>query len=262
MNELNIIYYSPTGTSKIIAEKIGEELNLDLNIKYDLSKNRVKDEVKLPKNSLTIFSLPVYAGRLPLNTIKELKKIKGNNSLAVIIVVYGNRDYEDALLELNDIAVENGFKVIGGAAFIGEHSYSTPEKPTAENRPDNFDFEKCKEFSKKINRKLENSEKLNNLVNIPGNYPYKERKNGINSASPKMDEIKCVGCYRCIELCPTNAISFKDKIVTDATLCTWCFACVKGCPTFARVFNEEKIEMFRNWLYTNCSERKEPVMFL
>ena len=51
-------------------------------------------------------------------------------------MTYGNRDYEDALVELYDLALSLGLTPFAAGAFIGEHSYSTPEMPVAEGRPD------------------------------------------------------------------------------------------------------------------------------
>jgi hypothetical protein len=47
----------------------------------------------------------VYAGRISADAKFRLQRIKANNTQAVIVVMYGNREYEDALLELNDIVV-------------------------------------------------------------------------------------------------------------------------------------------------------------
>ena len=48
--------------------------------------------------------MPVYAGRIPnLLLLKYLTSVKGNDALAVPIVLFGNRNYDDALIELRDI---------------------------------------------------------------------------------------------------------------------------------------------------------------
>ena len=79
---------------------------------------------------MTILSAPVYAGRLPIEAVRRLRRIKAGEAPAVVVVVYGNRAYEDALLELQDLAGEQGFRPIAAGAFIGEHSYSTTGSPS------------------------------------------------------------------------------------------------------------------------------------
>lgn len=46
---------------------------------------------------------------------------------------------------------------------------------------------------------------------------------------------KCIGCGRCIPVCPKGAISpFEGKVKTDRNLCDACGKCVEVCPTEAR----------------------------
>ena len=53
--------------------------------------------------------MPVYGGRLPAIAVQRLREIRGNDSPAIAVVVYGNRAYDDALLELRDVLTANGF---------------------------------------------------------------------------------------------------------------------------------------------------------
>lgn len=50
--------------------------------------------------------MPVYAGRVPALTVERLKGIKTSGVKCVIVAVYGNRAYEDALVEMQDVATE------------------------------------------------------------------------------------------------------------------------------------------------------------
>lgn len=44
---------------------------------------------------------------------------------------------------------------------------------------------------------------------------------------------KCIGCKRCIEVCPTGAAEKKDPVEAHQ-LCVVCGKCVKACPSTAR----------------------------
>ncbi len=125
MKSLSMIYYSPTGATQKIVREIGRYLGLKLISESNIADNNTESIIQINNNSLTIIGMPVYGGRLPITAIETLKKLQSNQSPVVIVVVYGNREYDDALLELKEIASNCGFKMIAGAAFIGEHSYST-----------------------------------------------------------------------------------------------------------------------------------------
>ena len=88
-------------------------------------------------------------------------------------MTYGNRDYEDALVELYDLAVSLGLSPFAAGAFIGEHSYSTPEMPVAEGRPDSMDLADARIFGGECVRKLESPGAFAPF-HIKGNRPYKE----------------------------------------------------------------------------------------
>ncbi|MDV7186059.1 EFR1 family ferrodoxin [Lutibacter sp. TH_r2] len=264
METLSLVYYSPTGTTQKIVREIGQNTGLKLIAENNLAENNFNLQTETSNNSLTIIGLPVYGGRLPLAALENLKKLKSNQSPVVIVVVYGNRDFDDALLELKQITSDCGFKVVAGAVFIGEHSYSTDEKPVAKDRPDAKDLETCKNFAKKITSKLKRNKNLNKLseVVIPGNFPYKERNQLPVTLYPETNNAICNQCGTCVDVCPTNAITIEDTVITNGELCTWCCACVKYCPHEARIFSNSTINTIQNRLYQNFSTRKEPVFFM
>ncbi len=41
------------------------------------------------------------------------------------MVLYGNRNFDDGLMELRNVMRDNGFYPIAAGAFVGEHSFST-----------------------------------------------------------------------------------------------------------------------------------------
>lgn len=264
MKDLNLIYYSPTATTKKIVREIGGNLGLKVISENNIADNKIDSKISITDSSLTIIGMPVYAGRLPITAIESLKKLCSNQSPVVIVVVYGNREYDDALLELKEIAITCGFNIIAGAAFIGEHSYSTSTKPIAKNRPDQQDLEKCKEFAWMINEKLNQIDNINKLpvLEIPGNFPYKERKQLSATIHPETDNNRCNLCGVCVDSCPTNAICIHETVVTNGELCTLCCACVKNCPDEARTLDNPAVNSIRENLFLNFSIRKEPVFFV
>lgn len=264
MQNLTLIYYSPTGTTKQVVRKIGKNTGLKLTCEYNIASNKALPNAEVTNSSLTIIGLPVYAGRLPITVIEALKKLKSNQSPVVIVVVYGNRAYEDSLLELKEIVSNCGFNIIAGAAFIGEHSFSTNQKPIAQNRPDKQDLEKCREFAHMVCDKLKSFDNFatQNQIDTPGNIPYRERKPHSARVHPKVDNDLCTLCGICVESCPVNAIIINEMVEINGKLCTLCCACVKSCPEMAISLDNIPINKIRDNLFLNCSIRKEPVYFL
>jgi ferredoxin len=259
---IHLIYFSPTKTTEKVLKSISEGIQSKENKLFDFTFNTQKEGFySVPENELAIIGVPVYSGRVPLEAMKRLKKQKGNNTPAVIVVVYGNREFDDALLELRDLVIELGFIPFAAAAFIGEHSYSTTEKQIAPNRPDEEDLRKAFDFGKQINELIEKGNIHHSVSTVPGNIPYKAFV-AKPPMSPITIETKCDKCGICAEVCPTSAIEINDTVETDINSCIMCCACIKACPTEARVNDNELIKAVTQRLFENCQMRKEPELFL
>ncbi|MDH6358612.1 4Fe-4S binding protein [Parabacteroides sp. PF5-9] len=253
---LHLIYFSPTHTSKKITHAIADGMQIPIQTDWDLTYKK-NDPLQL-ETGLAIVAVPVYGGRVSETALERLKKIKATQIPVVPIVVYGNRDYEDALFELSDTLKEQGFIPIAAGAFVGEHSFSTKEMPIAAGRPDNEDLEKARHFGEEIKNITNLSSPYSPTLKIKGNFPYKE-KGPHTPQAPETDSELCILCESCIDLCPTDAISVQDNtLFSDAGLCIKCCACVKECPENARSFETP----FRAYLHTNFATRREPELFL
>ena len=234
----HIVYFSPTHTSQKVARAIGEGLGMGRRIETDLTLDRSAEPIFI-KDSLTVIAVPVYAGRVAPVALERIERLKGENSPVILVALYGNRDYEDALVELRDTVIARRFVPLSAGAFVGEHSYSRENMPIAEGRPDTKDIDEAVMFGRKS---LEKLSKVSALTEI---YPFYIKGNAV--------------CGECIGLCPTNAIyiNVEGKIDTDKMKCIKCCACVKECPTQARIFDTPYTAM----LHEKCSARREVELF-
>jgi ferredoxin len=257
-----LIYFSPTQTTRKVVEGILQGVQVANIQHFDLtspdSETRIFPEFH---NDLAIIGSPVYAGRLPASMVSRFKRIKGNGTPAVIVVVYGNRAYEDALGELRDIVLEAGFKPIAAGAFIGEHSYSTTLLPIAAGRPDADDMLTAQNFGKEIRKKIMAETNNPNGLQVPGNFPYKEIQM-LSGIVPSVNEALCSRCGKCVPVCPTAAIDKVNPMNTAKDLCIRCCACVKACPSNAKLLDDPRIKQAAEWLYANFAARKEPEIYL
>lgn len=255
--KVNLIYFSPTGTTKKIIESVSSELEYSDIKTYNLTQaNKRINGLEFDSDDLVIVGVPVYAGRVPQILNAYFKKIKGNNTKAVFVVVYGNRDYEDALLELKMIFEWQGFSGIAAGAFIGQHSSTNK---VATGRPNNQDLEMAKTFGKEINNKL----KSNNIsgIQVKGNYPFKELKT-MPKIAPITDE-NCANCGICTKICPVDAINVSDVKDTDAKKCIRCCSCIKNCLVNSKQFNQDGFRSIVNMLESKFSAiNKDVELFL
>lgn len=121
-----------------------------------------------------VVAVPVYMGRVPALLNEWLNAIQAHNTPTVCVVVYGNRVFDNALLELKNIVMNCGCIPIAWAAYIGEHSFSNSEAPIAQGRPDEDDLNHAEVFGQKICEKLQSISLISQIsdVYVPGTYPY------------------------------------------------------------------------------------------
>ncbi len=54
------------------------------------------------------------------------------------------------------------------------------------------------------------------------------------------DRARCVDCYRCLLVCPVNAISIrKGQAMVEENLCVACGRCIDECPQGAKTFRND-----------------------
>ncbi len=250
MDKLHAIYFSATDTTRKcvggICHGIGFELTTDINLADKL-------DVELPEfhnDDVVVVGAPVYGGRLPGLVAEALKKLKGNGASAVALVVFGNRDYDDALLELNDILSATGFRVVGAGAFAAQHSIFPR---VAAGRPDAADIEQLARFGESCRKALAEGDYP--ALDIKGNHPYK------NAAGVplriELDESKCLRCGICASKCPVDAIS-TETFRTDAAICINCGRCISVCTKKVRGYKGVKYALIRKVFEAGFSKRKEP----
>lgn len=217
----------------------------------DLTHGSCPIESELIDGDTVLLVSPVYAGRIPAIVSDLFRQIDGHGLKAIVAVVYGNRDYDDALLELADIATEDGFEVVGAGAFIAQHCIFPK---VANGRPDKSDMKIAVDFI----RQAKESDRLDLSV-IKGKRPYK--KPGAVPLHPHFVENECRSCGVCARECPTGAID-SVSFVTDTDKCITCCRCIAVCSSHARKFKGIMYAAAGKIFITQNSKRREPEIFV
>ena len=276
---VHAVVFSPTGTSKKIASAVARGIasaagadpaeaaplkTLDLTHTAGASAT-------LSADAVAVIAAPVYGGHVAPTAVKRLETLRGEGTPAVVIAVYGNRAFENAAAELAALAARQGFVPVAAAAFVGEHSYSTPETPVAAGRPDTQDLAEAAAFGTAVRKKLDagdltpvDAAKLKEVrtplwpmlrfIRFVLGYRRRQKKNPVVYL-PAGNADLCTHCGRCAAICPTQAIARGDEVHTDPARCIRCCACVKACPVGARSFHTP----FAAALSRSFTRRKPPV---
>ena len=261
---LKLAYFSPTGTTRTIVHSIARGIKHSTVELIDVTKPDVRSQsLQTSESDLLIVAVPVYLGRVPAIVMDWLSRIQARNTPTVCIVVYGNRAYEDALLELKDTLRRRGCVPIACAAYIGEHSFSSSETPTAAGRPDASDLDHAEAFGRKVAEKLLSAHSNADLLDVatPGNHPYR--------GDAKLWDVDfiavgdaCTQCGICADSCPAGAVDTRRSDVIDKVKCITCCACIKNCPQNARTMKPGLVKDAAIRLSRLYGERKQPASFL
>lgn len=254
---IHAMYVSPTHTTQKVVTEVAKEMAAKTGgelkeINATLPEERA-NSFAFSSDDILVFGLPVYGGRIPGFTEDMITNMKGDNTKVVLCAVYGNRHFDDALLEMRDLLHKNGFVTVAAGAFIGEHSF-TDKVGTA--RPDEKDLQQAREFGQKAADKATNGSL--EQIEVYGNNPYKERGPAAPVAPRTTDD--CYDCMLCAKGCPVGAISFDNPREVDPNKCVKCCACVRVCPVNAKTF-DDKLAQSVAFLEGKCADRREPEFF-
>lgn len=255
LNITELYYFSPTGGTKkagtLFCEGIAQKVKT-----IDLGQLSAKGcPAENPESELAVFAAPVFGGRIPALVTEQMKTLSGSGKKAVTLAVYGTRAYEDALLELNQIAESAGFQVAASGAVIAQHSM-IPE--IGVGRPDERDRTELLDFAEKVLEKLEKGSET--PVNVPGNYPYKAE---MDVPAALLSLPACDGCGNCLTICPTGAIRMEaGRAMASPKLCILCMACASACPQHARILPPPLKEDLAQKLEPFKTVRRENEFFL
>ena len=239
--------YSATGNTErvvtILSEALAERLHVPLTV-FGFTKPQEREARHLfEQGDLVVVGTPTYAGKMPNKILPDFQsRLEGNGALAVAVVTFGGRSYDNALAELCGTLEADGFRVVAGGAFAAQHAFSDTLQA---GRPNETDDLELKKFAEQITVKVNSLTDKNEKIEVPGDAaaPYyvplgaDGQPAKFLKAKPRTDLSRCSVCGTCAENCPMGAIDFTDPAEVTG-ICIKCHACVRKCPTHAKYFDD------------------------
>ena len=232
-----ILYFTGTGNSRYVARKIAEEINDEVVSINQLIKQESKDEL-ISINKPFIFVCPTYAWRLPKVVTEFIRKTKFSGSNKVYFIMTCGEDTAKAINYIQKLCDDKGWELKGMAEIKMPENYIAlfpiPDKETSKKI-----IQESDKLIYKISSDIRNENNFNiiapsglngtiksGITNIAF-YKFIVHAKGFYSTN------QCIGCGKCVNLCPLNNISLKNEKPTWKNKCTHCMACICGCPTKA-----------------------------
>ena len=252
---ITAVYFSPTGGSKRSATSMAAALSNGRYAEIDLTPSSTDVTKSFGSDDFVVFSVPCYKGRVPILAVQRMAGIKGDKTPCIVSVTYGNRDYDDSLLELYHLATEKGFLVQGAAALVGRHTYGEIQV----GRPDDNDAAENRRFVERLCALRNADFSRPATLAIKGTFPY--RGEGTGGRFYPLTSEACTQCGLCVAECPTHAIA-EDCRTIDNSKCLSCFRCMRLCPVGAKHMNVEPYLSFAREFTQKLSTRRENEYFM
>lgn len=266
MAMIHAFWFSPVYHTRLVALTLGEALRDELTahpIFLEHSQSREKASLhtwditnhqatpSLNRADFAILAIPVYAGRVPPLAADRLRKIRGNTARAILVATYGNRAYDNALVELAALAKEIDFVPVAAAACIARHTIAGIY---AEGRPNGADLADLRAFAKRFAEIQPRT-----MPPVPGEVPAEPAR---VFPLPQTVNENCVLCGHCWEECPARAIEPNAPASVNKSLCICCMRCVAICPENARVPDPAFIGGIRQKIAEPCAIPKSNEFFM
>lgn len=243
----SLLIFSPTGQSKACALAVAKATKQEF-VELDLTHFIPRRKSLALSDTTLIIAYPVYGGRVPRLFAEYLREqVTFTNCKALVIATFGNRAFEDALVEMEDLLLEKGVPLIGGASIGCQHSYTDK---VGSKRPDFEDFQVLDRLAVYLNGETK-------TVHPPGNRPYKRDMPVADPPympTPK-DKAHPINS-QCFAVCPTGSLAKGDPAI-----CIHCCACIQVSNN-TLVMENPWFRDFTKHLEATCQERVESAFYL
>ena len=271
IRQVRAVWWSATGNTRKVTERVAEELAGALGCPMstvDFTPPQARQQIlSFGPEELVVVGSPTYAGKLPNKMLPDFQtKLAGGGALAVALVTFGNRSFDNSLAELCAALEASGFHTVAGGAFACRHAFTDKLAP---GRPDWSDLSQAADLARRTAEKVRGLTGVPSPVEVPGDAaaPYYVPRGTDGQpakflkAKPKTNLSRCCNCGACARACPMGAIDPADVSSVPGT-CIKCQACVRKCTRGAKFFDDPAFLSHVAMLEQNFTEPKENGVFL
>lgn len=236
MKKIQIYYFSGTGNTALIINKLSEYLR-ELGNKVTTESCENVKEINFDFDILGI-AFPIHSSYTPKIFRDLIQRLPVVNSIPIFGIVTAGYTAGDVIgYELREINKKGYIPLLYENVVVGNNLYLPrlcPLKVTSQ--------EKLEKRLVKIDKKLKGTAvKINSEIkSLKGNGPLGKIFGGVQRPSGKIHEAinfkgfyadeKCINCNWCITNCPTNNIEVKEGKITFKDNCLICMRCYSFCP--------------------------------
>lgn len=229
------LYFSGTGNSKYAVETFLREYEPGAKA-YSIEEKDAMEEIK--RQEEIVFGYPVQYSSLPkflYDFVQQNAELWSGKKFFIIATM--GLFCGDGAGVLARLLKMHGGVIIGGLHLKMPDSIAD-EKVLKRSAEENKNLvQNAKEkvkcaavYMKHGDPPQEGLGFLNRMAGLFGQRLYFGHKTRKYTDKLKINEKNCVGCGKCIRLCPTGNISMRDGVVQGGNRCTMCYRCVNYCP--------------------------------
>lgn len=279
MHKHGIVFFSPAGSTRLIAEVIEHHLRLrgcapflvDLGRGRQASLEAVQAMVGAP--CCIWLGSPVYCDHaVPLvHDFIEALPMASPESYAIPFVTWGGVTSGLALLEMARHLRAKHHRPLAAAKILAVHSSMwRTDQPLGQGHPDEADLRQIAILVNKVCDALKQNactpldlEVLNYLSPSLRAQAGTKSLVAARAAMPPLavDEQLCQRCGLCAGSCPVAAIELNPFPVIAQGACVLCLQCVRTCPHQAFPFNSDQVAARINAMAANSDEEKSTRFF-
>ena len=238
-----ILYFTGTGNSRYIAERISKKTDDNLLSINDMIKTNNIQPIKT--NRQLVFVTPTYAWRIPKIVDEWIRRVEFAGAKDVWFVMDCGGEIGNAAKYNMKLCRDKGFNYMGTAQIVMPENYIAMFGVPSE--------EKAKQIVTKAEPIIDRAADLiaeNRKFPTPRNNLYDKLMSGpvnaafyplcVKATAFSADE-KCISCGKCVRLCPLNNIALKNGKPVWGSDCTHCMACISYCPTQAIEYGKKSV---------------------